>query len=107
MSVAIVVSGMYTGEDYIDLLRERVPHDDLYTATYTGIKMPFEPDFRMDEPVNTYHPLFDTNPYPDSESRGRREILNLPLSQIPTALRKLKKPSAHWHKQILLSLIHI
>ena len=102
VSVALVVSGMYTGEDYIDLLKERVPHDDLYTATYTGIKMPFEPDFRMDEPVNTYHPVFDTNPYPDKESRGRRKILSRPLSQIPTALRKLKKPSAHWHKQILL-----
>tara|TARA_B100001057_G_scaffold487506_1_gene570337 strand:- start:448 stop:1203 length:756 start_codon:yes stop_codon:yes gene_type:complete len=102
VSVALVVSGMYTGEDYIDLLRTRIPYDDLYTATYTGIKMPFEPDFRMDEPVNHYHPIHDINPYPDGESNGRRRILALPDEKIPTHLKKLKAPSAHWYKQIML-----
>ena len=102
VSVALVVSGMYTGEEYIDLLRTRIPYDDLYTATYTGIKMPFEPDFHMDEPVNHYHPIHDINPYPDGESNGRRRILALPDEEIPTHLKKLKEPSAHWYKQIML-----
>ena len=100
VSVAIVVSGMYTGEDYIDLLRERIPHDDLYTATYTGIKMPFEPDFRMDEPVNTYHPYKDILPYPDSESRGRRVIMN--QKRVREQHVVIKQGSKHWHKQIML-----
>jgi len=102
MRVALCVSGKWTGEDYTNFLRERIPHDEFYTATYTGIEMPFEPDFRMDEPENTYHSLFDTQPNPDSESEGRRDILGRDEHKILSEYRKYKKASEHWHKQILL-----
>lgn len=86
MHVTLCVSGKWTGIDFTDLQRARLPHDDFYTVTYTGSD--YETNFYMNEPKNTYHPLLDTEPYPDSESEWRRT--------------RPYPHSRHWHKQILI-----
>ena len=55
INVSLCVSGRWTGEDYTNLLRERIPHDNFYTATYT--ESDYDADFYIDEPESTYHPL--------------------------------------------------
>jgi hypothetical protein len=86
LSVALCVSGKWNDIDFTDRLRELIPHDDFYTATYTGSA--YDADFYMNEPKVKYHPMKDTKPYDDNESRLRRKI---PPSH-----------SRDWNKQILI-----
>ena len=89
MHVTLCVSGKFTGIDFTDLLRERLPHESFYTATYTGSD--YDADFYMDEPEITYHPTLDVEPYPDIISHSLRnpDIHNIEWTR-------------HWYKQILL-----
>lgn len=93
--VALCVSGKWTGIDFTERLRELIPHNDFYTATYTDCD--HESDFKMDEPELTYHPYEDIKPYFDGESHGRRTI----NSEHPL-YDYLKRSSPHWYKQILI-----
>ena len=72
MRVLLCVSGKWTGIDYTDRLREIVPHDNFYTATYTDCD--HNSNFKMDEPEIGYHPVLDTEPYYDEESQQRRRM---------------------------------
>lgn len=94
-NISLCVSGKWTGIDYTDRLREVIPHDNYYTATYTDCD--HESDFKIVEPELTYNPVLDTEPYNDEESRFRRKIM--PVNKISTEYYN-KFP--HWHKQILI-----
>ena len=93
MKVALCVSGKWESIDFTNLLRERLPHDDFYTATYTGSD--YNADFYMDEPELTYHPIIDTEPYSDQESKHRR-------TKTESNNKELYHQTNHWHKQILI-----
>lgn len=95
--VALCVSGKWDGIDFTKRLREIIPHDAFYTATYTGSE--YVADFYMDEPELTYHPVLDIEPYSDNESIGRRQVFDYPDHKL---YDYIKKSSPHWHKQILL-----
>lgn len=98
INVSLCVSGKWTGEDYTNLLRERIPHDNFYTATYT--ESGYDADFYIDEPELTYHPL-DIDPYPDYESHGRRDAMHPDIYCSPE-VEYVRQVSPHWHKQILI-----
>lgn len=97
MKTALCVSGKWTGYDYTHLLREIIPHDDFYVATYTGIDCGAY--FYMDEPEFDYNPL-SIDPYPDAESRGRRDALKINSDE--PIYRYIRHASSHWAKQILI-----
>lgn len=100
MHVTLCVSGKFTGIDFTDLLRERLPHDSFYTATYTGSD--YDADFYMDEPEVTYHPVLDTEPYPDETSWERRVTFSTPDSALHPLALSFKNKSINWNKQILI-----
>lgn len=100
MKIALCISGKWNGIDFSDRTREIIPNETLYTATYTGSE--YNADFYMDEPETTYHPVLDTEAYPDIESRGRRIGFIKTDAQLKPELVKLKHASVHWHKQILI-----
>lgn len=96
INVSLCVSGKWTDVDYTDRLREIVPHDNFYTATY--VDCDYDSTFKMVEPENTYNPVLDTEPYNDQESKGRRNIL-------PThgdIAERYYNKFPNWHKQILI-----
>lgn len=100
MHVTLCVSGKYTGEDFTNLLRERIPHDSFYTATYTGSD--YDADFYMDEPELIYHPILDTEPYPDKESVDRRKAFTYNNDSGNVLADYFSTASKHWYKQILI-----
>jgi len=100
MKVSLCVSGKWTGTNHTDLLRKVIPHDDFYTATYTGSD--YEADFYMDEPEVTYHPILDTEAYGDVESRDRRIAFRLSDDDSTPMTKSFKKKAIHWNKQILI-----
>ena len=122
MKVALCISGRwneYCHSKWVDRSKQLLPFDEIFTGTWEGQDVVV--DYYFPEPKNEYHPVFDTEPYPDDASTLRREVFPRLIEKdihqrendlwIDPASSQLKHAyaSANWHKQILihLSLIHI
>lgn len=107
IDVSLCVSGKWKGDwcDFTERLRRIVPHNNYYTMTYTDCD--HDSTFKMEEPEVTYHPVLDTEAYPDAESLERRYFFSLSDEDIKrgafhTSLIDFKRKAVHWHKQILI-----
>ena len=109
MKTALCLSGRWNEhchQKWMDRTQEIIPHNKMFTGTWKG--QDYDADYYFDDPENLYHPVFDTEPYPDDASELRRDIFphylerhkedpNYYNSQLRHAYA-----SANWHKQILI-----
>lgn len=110
MKTALCLSGRWNefcDQKWIERTQRIIPHDKMFTGTWKGHD--YDADYYFDEPVNEYHPVMDTEPYPDDASHLRRK-------QFPRFIKaweeeskvyhkeglQMAYASAHWHKQILM-----
>ena len=109
MKTALCISGKWdyrSNIKWIELLKERLPHDEVYTACWEGDD--FDADFKFPEPEFIYHPILNTEGYDEKESIMRRKIFaeDYDLSENKTfdlgAAKLHKKKSKYWNLQILI-----
>ena len=109
MKTALCLSGRWNehcNQKWIDRTQQLIPHDRMFTGTWTG--QSYLANYYFDEPENEYHPVFDTKAYPDDASKLRRDIFPHFLKrhkEDPTYYHTQLKhayASANWHKQILI-----
>ena len=109
MKTALCLSGRWNEhchQKWMDRTQEIIPHDKMFTGTWKG--QDYDADYYFDDPENLYHPIFDTEPYPDDASELRRDIFPHYLERhkedptyYNTQLRHAYA-SANWHKQLLI-----
>jgi len=132
MKTALCLSGRWNqhcNPKWIERTKQHVPHDKVYTGTWSnqiyGLygevnmkQVGFSPDFYFDEPKNEYHPVFDTEAYPDSASELRRDIFPHMLEREKISKMRYAvglddtiytnsqlvhaHACANWHKQLLI-----
>jgi len=108
VKTALCLSGRWNEhchQKWIDRTQEIISHDKMFTGTWKG--QDYDADYYFDDPENLYHPVFDTEPYPDDASELRRDIFPRIIAQwdeagIDHSQRKHAYASANWHKQILM-----
>ena len=109
MKTALCLSGRwneYCHQKWMDRTQEIIPHDKMFTGTWKG--QDYDADYYFDDPENLYHPVFDTEPYPDDASELRRDIFPHYLErhkEDPTYHNSQLRhayASANWHKQLLI-----
>jgi len=108
MKTALCLSGRWNefcDQKWIERTQRIIPHDKMFTGTWKGHD--YDADYYFDEPVNEYHPVFDTEPYPDKASRHRRKIFLKLIEDweergIDSRYLKHAYASANWHKQLLI-----
>lgn len=111
MKIALCFSGRWNEfchQKWIDRTKRVIPHDKSFAGSWSGQDtVDTTVNYLFDEPELTYHPVFDTEAYPDSASELRRvafpNIINqFEQSGVTHSQLKMAYSSAHWHKQILI-----
>lgn len=109
MKTALCLSGRWNEhchQKWMDRTQELIPHDKMFTGTWKG--QDYDADYFFDEPDNLYHPVFDTEPYPDDASILRRDIFPHYLERhkedpnYHNTQLKHAYACANWHKQLLI-----
>ena len=111
MKTALCISGRWNDDcshKWVDRSKRLLPHDYLYTGSWKGQNtVDFTVDHFFDEPENEYHPVFDTEAYPDDASALRRDVFPQLIKEHEaggSSHSELKHAlaSQNWHKQILI-----
>ena len=110
MKTALCLSGRWNefcDQKWIERTQRIIPHDKMFTGTWKGHD--YDADYYFDEPENLYHPVMDTEPYPDDASHLRRKQFPLFIKAWEEESKVYHKEglqmayaSAHWHKQLLM-----
>lgn len=108
MKIALCLSGrwnQFCDSKWIDRSIEILPHDKSFTGTWKGQDAVC--DFYFDDPENLYHPVFDTEAYPDNASALRRDVFPKMIKEYEEKGKdhsqlKHAYASANWHKQLLI-----
>lgn len=112
MKTALCLSGRWNefcDQQWIDRTQDVIPHDKMFTGMWKGYEQEYSADYYFDDPENLYHPVFDTDPYPDDASKLRRDVFPELIHQDQNffggsqhSQLKHAYASANWHKQLLI-----
>jgi len=111
VKTALCLSGRWNencDQKWIDRTQRVIPHDRMFTGSWNGQNtVDTTVDYYFDDPENLYHPVFDTEPYPDDASHLRRHIFPRIIQEweedgIDHSQKKHAYASANWHKQIII-----
>lgn len=111
MKTALCLSGRWNefcDQKWIDRTQQIIPHDKMFTGSWNGQNtVDTTVDYYFDDPENLYHPVFDTEAYPDNASVLRRDVFPKMIKEYEEEGKdhsqlKHAYASANWHKQLLI-----